>query len=185
MRLDRLITVGLAYPVRRSLSRFWTINRSRSLPILMYHSISDTQEPRVAPYYRTCTSPHRFAEQMHWLKQNGWHGVNLRTGLEWLNDPSQASSILHQPSSSQPPPSPHWGEGRGEVLPNSFATPHSALRTPHFTRPVAITFDDGFRDFHTAAFPVLQEFGFSATMYLPTAYLGAEGRRLSFCPRKN
>src|SRR5580704_10339931 len=31
-------------------------------------------------------------------------------------------------------------------------------------RPVAITFDDGFHDFYTAAFPLLNQHGFSATM---------------------
>jgi peptidoglycan/xylan/chitin deacetylase (PgdA/CDA1 family) len=41
--------------------------------------------------------------------------------------------------------------------------------------PVAITFDDGFRDFYTAAWPVLWHCGFTATMYLPTASISQNG----------
>jgi peptidoglycan/xylan/chitin deacetylase (PgdA/CDA1 family) len=37
---------------------------------------------------------------------------------------------------------------------------------------VVITFDDGFRNFYTNAFPVLNRNGFSATMFLPTAHIG-------------
>ena len=37
---------------------------------------------------------------------------------------------------------------------------------------VVITFDDGYRDFHQHAFPALSQYGFSATMFLPTAYIG-------------
>jgi peptidoglycan/xylan/chitin deacetylase (PgdA/CDA1 family) len=48
----------------------------------------------------------------------------------------------------------------------------SAENRPCARKLVAITFDDGYRDFYLQAFPVLERYGFSATMYLPTAYIG-------------
>jgi peptidoglycan/xylan/chitin deacetylase (PgdA/CDA1 family) len=39
-------------------------------------------------------------------------------------------------------------------------------------KSVVITFDDGYRDFYCDAFPVLSQYGFTATMFLPTAYIG-------------
>lgn len=40
-------------------------------------------------------------------------------------------------------------------------------------RPVVITFDDGYADFLDGAWPALDEQGFRASIFLPTAYVGA------------
>jgi peptidoglycan/xylan/chitin deacetylase (PgdA/CDA1 family) len=45
-------------------------------------------------------------------------------------------------------------------------------REPEAAKSVVITFDDGFRNFYTDAFPVLNRYGFTATMFLPTAHIG-------------
>jgi len=37
---------------------------------------------------------------------------------------------------------------------------------------VGITFDDGYQDFYTNAFPILNRYGYAASVFLPTAYIG-------------
>jgi peptidoglycan/xylan/chitin deacetylase (PgdA/CDA1 family) len=148
IRLDRLVTIGAVHPLLRTCRCFNSVKKS--LPILMYHSISDDSEPDIHPYYRTTTSPRRFAEQMRFLKENGWQAVNLHDGLAWLRT-----------SISQP----------GDLSPLSSE------------RVVALTFDDGFFNFYTSAFPVLQEFGFGATMYLPTGFISNNGMHRQFLGR--
>ena len=54
-----------------------------------------------------------------------------------------------------------------------------AARAPGMPLPprtLAITFDDGLRDFLTGATPVLQRYGFAATLYVVTGYVGKTSR---------
>jgi peptidoglycan/xylan/chitin deacetylase (PgdA/CDA1 family) len=128
----------------------------------MYHSISDDPELGVAPYYRVCTSPRRFAEQIQWLADWGYHGVTLTEGLAWLR------------SEEAEKPTTDFTDGTDK---QSHSQP---------AKLVALTFDDGFRDFYTEAFPVLRRHGFSATMYLPTAFIGADDAdRRIFAPARS
>jgi peptidoglycan/xylan/chitin deacetylase (PgdA/CDA1 family) len=46
-------------------------------------------------------------------------------------------------------------------------------------RPVALTFDDGYLDLYTEAFPVLVQHHFTATAYIVSGFVGAPGRNVS------
>jgi peptidoglycan/xylan/chitin deacetylase (PgdA/CDA1 family) len=48
----------------------------------------------------------------------------------------------------------------------------------HSFKYTVLTFDDGFRDFYTEAFPILKRHGFTATVFLPTDYIS--GTRSTF-----
>jgi peptidoglycan/xylan/chitin deacetylase (PgdA/CDA1 family) len=46
------------------------------------------------------------------------------------------------------------------------------------SRCVVLTFDDGYRDFHTRAFPVLNTYNFTATVFLPTGAIENRNQKL-------
>jgi peptidoglycan/xylan/chitin deacetylase (PgdA/CDA1 family) len=53
---------------------------------------------------------------------------------------------------------------------------------PREPRSVVLTFDDGYKDFYTCAFPLVKRFGYSATVFLPTNFIeneraGLRGKR--------
>ena len=45
-------------------------------------------------------------------------------------------------------------------------------KQPLPSKTAVITFDDGFKNFYLKAYPILQEFGFSATVFLVPGYIG-------------
>ena len=81
------------------------------------------------------------------------------------------------------------------VTPEAFASQLAYLREEGFTtisvaklasalagepgrlpaRPVVITFDDGFADFHGAALPMLRQYGFTATVFVTTGWIADAG----------
>lgn len=52
----------------------------------------------------------------------------------------------------------------------------------HNSRYVVITFDDGYRDFFTAAYPALSEFGHTASLFVPSGLI--QDRRTQFLGRE-
>jgi peptidoglycan/xylan/chitin deacetylase (PgdA/CDA1 family) len=57
-----------------------------------------------------------------------------------------------------------------KILENPVA-PNARPSETLSNKRIVITFDDGFRDFYTNAFPALQQFGFTATVFLATGFI--------------
>jgi peptidoglycan/xylan/chitin deacetylase (PgdA/CDA1 family) len=130
LRLDRLVSVHVFHPLNKRRTSI-----RASIPVLMYHSVTVHSESG-PKYYRTTTSPTRFAEHMRFLYEHGYTAVELDNVVRSLEGQSEGVAKL-----------------------------------------VAITFDDGFANFYTNAFPILQRYGLSASMFLPTLYISASPRR--------
>lgn len=101
--------------------------------------------------------------------------------------------LYHSISEEVAPPFQKWA-----VHPERFSEQLSFLRTQGYTpitvsqlveattggpkglpeRPVVMTFDDGFADFYTAAWPLLKKHDFVATLFLTTDYIGKTSRWL-------
>lgn len=63
--------------------------------------------------------------------------------------------------------------------PLPFGSLHQA---PKHVKPVVITFDDGYADFHQHALPVLERHGFAATVFVTTGWLADAGPEAAGTP---
>jgi peptidoglycan/xylan/chitin deacetylase (PgdA/CDA1 family) len=91
-----------------------------------------------------------------------YHSISLEDEHEWSGAYSMSPALLESRLRM-------LRDGGYNVLPLGDAVRrlYEGTLPP---RSVALTFDDGMFDFHARAWPLLQEFGFPATVYLTTYY---------------
>lgn len=131
------------------LNRIIERNSGTRIPILMYHSVSDRDADVSHPYYQTNTRPEIFSRQMQFLADNNYNVISLSEAINLISGQSLSAS--------------------------SPVTGHRSLVTgaPRYT---VLTWDDGYLDFYTNAFPILEKLGFTASVFLPTGFI-ADHRR--------
>jgi peptidoglycan/xylan/chitin deacetylase (PgdA/CDA1 family) len=66
-------------------------------------------------------------------------------------------------------------EGYHTVTASGFAAALAGRGASLPERAVVLTFDDGFADFHAAALPLLQQYGFTATVFVTTGWISDIG----------
>jgi len=91
-----------------------------------------------------------------------YHSISIADEHEWSGSYSMTPAMLESRLRM-------LRDGRYNVLPLGEAVRRLFEGTLP-PRSVALTFDDGMFDFHARAWPLLQEFGFPATVYLTTYY---------------
>jgi peptidoglycan/xylan/chitin deacetylase (PgdA/CDA1 family) len=157
MRIDRLLSLYLFDPLSRILKGTSSNHGSIRLPILMYHSISKNPESR-HPYYWINTSPNRFAEHMKFLHDHKYQVISLNMAVKMIEN-------------GMPPER----AGNSELGNNQFGKENK-------NKYVVITFDDGYRDFLTDAYPVLKHYCYTAAVFLPTIFM--QDKRVKFKGRE-
>ncbi len=156
--------------------------RRNRLRILMYHSIAD------APNDRLAVTPEMFHAQMCYLADNQFQVISLQSACEllalptWKGNRTQTNHVLSKVEGTDKHRDPSFFSvfQRSSVSNTSFPIgiaqtewlkAHGDLR-----KKIVLTFDDGYADFLTTAAPILKTYGFPATLFVVTGRGGETAR---------
>jgi peptidoglycan/xylan/chitin deacetylase (PgdA/CDA1 family) len=115
MRLDRLLTLYLFRP----LNRLRRPKSDVSIPILMYHSISDREVEASHPYFQTNTKLEVFARQMQFLADNNYKVISLSEAISLLSN-SPITQLPNQPVTPSKYCVLTWDDGYLDFYANAF-----------------------------------------------------------------
>jgi hypothetical protein len=135
------------------------------IPILMYHSISSEPE-NGHPYYWLNTPCSIFAEHMRYLWKHDYQVISLSRAVDIISGGAVAFGGEPEGGTASQRLCSCSGGSEGEWV----AVGKAGHPVP--PRFVVLTFDDGLRDVMLHAWPILKNFGYTATVFLATGAIG-------------
>jgi peptidoglycan/xylan/chitin deacetylase (PgdA/CDA1 family) len=120
------------------------------LPILTYHRLLLQDPTKGADPMRISVSQDQFRRHLLWLKRLGYQTIRLEDYVKWLKEPLTPTLSPWEGERGIIKESPRPRRGRGCRVRGRF---------------FAATFDDGYEEVLTIGLPILQEFGFTATVF--------------------
>ena len=199
MRLDRQLTLHIfSKLIKKGFNE-----KSVRIPILMYHSVSTRDDCAKDSYFEINTVPQIFYKQMRYLANNGYFPISLEEAVSLIARETTAKFYIKRLTDTRN----NKFEGCNDEVTMIEKVKHvfrngmekkgdrSIISKVHYYkrmpsslnklfkkyysyRPVVITFDDGFRDFYTTAWPILKSFGFTASLFLPTAFISNRRKKI-------
>lgn len=147
-----------------------------------FASVPETSLPKVTPYPVISSNPVKSAPATPVL--DGLTGVPLTHQGPLVGE--QAKVLMYHYIRSGVDPVKDPLGVRLSVSPTLFDSQMAALKKGGYTvvtmkdllahgggpKTVVLTFDDGYEDFYTSAYPILQKYGFTATIYIISGKIG-------------
>jgi peptidoglycan/xylan/chitin deacetylase (PgdA/CDA1 family) len=108
---------------------------------------------------------------MKFLAENNYKVISLSEAVRLISS-SPESELSIEPNKLNQPRDLLFASNLKPPTSNDKGQPNK----PNKLNTVVLTFDDGYKDFLTQAFPILKKYGFSATVFLPTSLIDSAGK---------